>query len=264
MKANEQRFSQAAIPRAERPIRLGSLLFTLVQPRPGHALAYNRWYERDHFFAGCMIGAFTLAGGRFVATSNCKALRFGAGAIDPQQGAYLALYWILDGAHAAWDKWAVQQVNALHREGRMFAERDHIHTGFYRYVAEFNAPGSHMPIELALNRPYAGLAALLIDLAPGKTVDDAASFFRNRDCPGDVALLAAPMPMDPTRPADVPDSAGPHCLYLSFELADPLRVWAEDYVPLAAAAEAAGLGQVSFASPFLPTVFGTDKYVDEL
>jgi hypothetical protein len=35
-------------------------------------------------------------------------------------------------------------------------------------------------------------------------------------------------------------------------------------VPLQAAAQAAGLGQVSFASPFLSTVFGTDKYVDEL
>ena len=28
----------------------------------GHEVAYNRWYERDHFYAGCMIGAWTIVG----------------------------------------------------------------------------------------------------------------------------------------------------------------------------------------------------------
>ena len=37
-------------------VRLGSALFTLVEPHRGHEVAYNRWYERDHFYAGCMIG----------------------------------------------------------------------------------------------------------------------------------------------------------------------------------------------------------------
>ena len=38
------------------PIKLGSILLTVVEPRRGHEVAYNRWYERDHFYAGCMIG----------------------------------------------------------------------------------------------------------------------------------------------------------------------------------------------------------------
>ena len=33
-------------------VRLGSMLFTLVEPHRGHEVAYNRWYERDHFYAG--------------------------------------------------------------------------------------------------------------------------------------------------------------------------------------------------------------------
>ena len=37
-------------------VRLGSMLFTLVEPHRGHEVAYNRWYERDHFYAGCMVG----------------------------------------------------------------------------------------------------------------------------------------------------------------------------------------------------------------
>ena len=34
----------------------------MVEPHRGHEVAYNRWYERDHFYAGCMIGAWTIAG----------------------------------------------------------------------------------------------------------------------------------------------------------------------------------------------------------
>jgi len=37
-------------------VRLGTMLFTLVEPHRGHEVAYNRWYERDHFYAGCMVG----------------------------------------------------------------------------------------------------------------------------------------------------------------------------------------------------------------
>ena len=45
-------------------IALGSALFTLVDPHEGHEVAYNRWYERDHFYAGCMNGPFFFAGRR--------------------------------------------------------------------------------------------------------------------------------------------------------------------------------------------------------
>ena len=264
MQTSEQRYSQPILPREDRPIRLGSWLFTMVEPRPGHAVAYNRWYERDHFYSGCMIGAYTLAGGRYVATRDCKAKRFGSGERDLAKGSYLALYWILDGHHQEWDAWGVTQVNALHREGRMFLERDHIHTGFYSYEAEYNAPGSITPIELALDRAYAGLAAMIIDLAPGKTKADVAAVLAKIGCPGDVALMGAPMPLDPTRPKDVPASESHHVVVLNFSPEDPLAVWEERYVPLAKAIEASGVGRIGFASPFLATVVGTDIYTDQL
>jgi len=56
-------------------IRLGSALFTLVEPHRGHEVAYNRWYERDHFYAGCMIGPWYFAGRRWVCTRELKDLR---------------------------------------------------------------------------------------------------------------------------------------------------------------------------------------------
>jgi hypothetical protein len=267
MISSEQRYSRPDVPRAERPIRLGTLLFTLVQPRAGHEAAYNRWYERDHFYSGCMIGEYTLAGGRFVATKGCKALRYGTGLPGKDSlaiGSYLALYWILDEHHQDWDGWAVKQVNRLHAEGRMFLERDHIHTGFYRYEQEYNAPGSAMPIELALDRPYAGLAAFVIDLAPGKTAADAAAFLHDAGVPGDVALLGSPLPMDDTRPADVPASEGNHVVLLSFSPENPIDVWQDRYAGLGERIAAAGIGSVAFASPFLATIFGTDTYTDQL
>ena len=60
---------QHAIVAGAEPIKLGSMLFTLVEPHRGHEVAYNRWYERDHFYAGCMIGPYQFAGKRFVATA---------------------------------------------------------------------------------------------------------------------------------------------------------------------------------------------------
>ena len=58
------------------PIELGTLLFTMVEPEKGREVEYNRWYERDHQYAGEMIGPYTLAVGRFVATKDLKALRY--------------------------------------------------------------------------------------------------------------------------------------------------------------------------------------------
>src|SRR5688572_16844630 len=100
------------------PITLGSILFTVVEPNPGHEVAYNRWYERDHFYSGCMIGPGILAGRRFVATRPYKDLRYPeSGPISPDRltGSYLALYWIERGMQDEWGTWAAKQVHALHK-----------------------------------------------------------------------------------------------------------------------------------------------------
>lgn len=59
-------------------IKLGTLLFTMVEPEQGHEVEYNRWYEHDHFYAGCMIAPWQFAGDRFVATKRMKDLRYPA------------------------------------------------------------------------------------------------------------------------------------------------------------------------------------------
>ncbi len=45
---------------------------------------------------------------------------------------------------------------------------------------------------------------------------------------------------------------------------DPRDKWREHYADLHTAVAASGLGNVQFVVPFIPTVPGTDRYVDEL
>jgi hypothetical protein len=268
MDASEARYQRADIPRAERPIRLGSLLYTLVEPRRGHEVAYNRWYERDHFYAGCMIGEWQFAGRRFVATRDCKIKRYPGDSpivADPSKGSYVAIYWVLDEHHDDWNKWGVEQVNRLHAGGRMFLERDHVHTALYRYRGEANAPGSHMPAELALDRAYPGMVTIIAEGRKGANPDRLADYFLRRACPADVMVMGTPLPLRGDRPADVPDQESDgRLLLMYFPTENPLDVWDRDYARIGAELEASGLGRVLFASPFLATVPGTDTYTDQL
>jgi hypothetical protein len=263
---SEARYQRPDVPRDDRQIRVGSLLFTMVEPHRGHEVAYNRWYERDHFYAGCMVGKWQFAGARYVATSACKAKRYpdkSPIAPDPTVGSYLAVYWVLDGHHDDWNEWGVEQVNWLHANDRMFLERDHIHTALYEYAGEVNAPGSTMPVELALDRAYPGVVAMIGEAAGevGTVVD----WLRERGCPADVALVGTPLPLRGDRPADVPDQPeGDRFLLLCFSSEDPLAVWDQRYAALGDELAKAGRGEILFASPFLATVPGTDTYTDEL
>src|SRR5690349_22962914 len=99
------------------PVQVGSMLVTLVEPHKGYERAFNRWYERDHFYGGCMEGAYCIAGARWVATRELKKLRWPAGTdvADPfDNGSYVAIYWALAGKHDEWQAWGGQRVRELY------------------------------------------------------------------------------------------------------------------------------------------------------
>src|ERR1700759_857865 len=84
--------------------KLRTVLVSIVEPGsgPGEAQAFHRWYERDHFYAGCMMGENYFSGRRWVATKPLKALRFPADTPitpDISRGSYLVTYWILEGTY---------------------------------------------------------------------------------------------------------------------------------------------------------------------
>jgi hypothetical protein len=257
------------------PVKVGSMLFTLVEPHRGHEVAYNRWYERDHFYAGCMIGPWQFSGKRFVATADLKELRDpdpSAITGEPSRGSYVALYWVLQGHHEDWNLWAVDQVRALHKAGRMFDERDHVHTLLYKYRFEVGRDPDPVPVELALDHPYKGLVAMWVDA--GETTDREELIPRLRDdlLPEAVAGTPAglvtgwePLPLQ----VDVPgvarsESLERRVLLLWFLDESPQNCFAATFPKVRERLESSGLARVLAAVPFIPTIPGTDTYTDRL
>jgi len=66
-----------------KPVELGTILFTLVDPHRGHEVAYNRWYERDHFYAATMAGPGVFAGADLAFAVT--VFQFAAGLVVRQQ-----------------------------------------------------------------------------------------------------------------------------------------------------------------------------------
>jgi hypothetical protein len=215
-----------------------------------------------------MVGKWQFAGARYIATKECKERRYPADSpitADPMIGSYLAVYWVLDDHHDDWNLWGVEQVNWLHANDRMFEERDHIHTALYEYAGEANAPGSSMPVELALDRAYPGMVTLIGEMADGVDATQVTAWLQGLPCPGDAALVGTPLPLRGDRPADVPDTqAADRVLILAWVTDDPVAAFDERFASLGDAFAAAGLGRIVFASPFRSTVPGTDTYTDQL
>ena len=122
----------AKTPVAPAEVKVGTVLVSLLDPDRGQEVAFNRWYERDHFYSGCMVGPNFFSGRRYVATRAQKDARLtaqGSMLPDVRAGTYLALYWILGGHHDETQAWATERVKALHAHDRMFSMRKPVHAG---------------------------------------------------------------------------------------------------------------------------------------
>ena len=255
----------------DEPIRAGTMLWVFTDPHRGHELAYNRWYERDHYYGGCMIGPWHFAGSRWVATSACKRVRPAPDAsmgLGPDDGSYACLYWYLDGHHQDAMDWATPQVHALYAEDRGFGPRTHHNTGTYSHRWRSYRDPHPVPVELALDHRYAGLVVWFID-PTGRTevVDEFFAAELPSFLPGSpVADVTAwdLVPLSSDKPGFVPDAPSDRRLLLAWLLdEEPLASW-DTQLALADRLTASGVATVPFLSPFLPTVIGTDTHVDDL
>ncbi len=259
------------------PVKVGSMLLTLVDPNKGYESAYNRWYERDHYYAGCMIGPYQLAGSRWVAPRSLKDLRWPEGdtavANPTDAGSYVAIYWIEDGHHDDWNEWAQTQVAWLYGNGRGFAERRHAHTNMFDFVGADYRDDDPVPVELALDHAYDAIVVawfdareghdatgvqaelsttLLPELLAGSDIEIASSW-------KPVATPAADQPMDLGTPA-----GGPERLVQIFFIDGDVTASLAGLRSYTDAVAAAGLADVHLVAPFFRTVVGTDTYADEL
>ncbi len=258
------------------PIQIGSMLLTLVDPHRGHEVAYNRWYERDHFYAGCMVGPWLFAGSRWVAPRALKDLRLSDGrgevANPIDAGSYVAIYWVHEGRDEEHWAWAGEQVHWLYEHDRGFAERSHVHTVIFDYVTTAYRDDDPVPIQLALDHGYAGIALIASDRAEGVTEEAFATWTAEEAdlTGGAIANVSTwrPQPRDEitgNAPMDLGTGTGgaARTMQLAFLEGDTQQAWA-DVARYVAAIDASGLARVCFAGPFARTVVGTDTYADAL
>jgi len=260
------------------PIKVGSMLFTMVDPNKGHEVAYNRWYERDHFYAGCMAGPWLFAGRRWVAPRDLKALRFPADspvAQPVQAGSYVSIYWHLEGHRDDHGAWASPQVHWLYANGRGFPERTHVHTLIYNHDWRHHRDADPVPLELSLDHNFPGLAALILKRNPAVDKARLERWFREEYLPGwlegsPVASCSAWSPVlrpagAASSPMTIPQLEDPEQVttQLYFLDRDPRESW-DKFRQLGKDFDASGLGRVIFATPFIPTNVSTDDYTDQL
>ena len=242
-------------------IRLGSFLFTMIEPHPGHEVAYNRWYERDHFYAGCMIGPWLFSGARFVATADLKALRIGdePDLFGEHAGSTLSMYWVIDGKMEEHFDWGSRQVRWLHDNDRMYPHREHVHTNLYSHRSAVARDADGCPIELALEHRYQTVVAAWIERHDKTWPADP-------DLAGGVTELVgrshpAPMPEDAPLTQKTLQNTRNRQLTLWFADAPAPTVMAE---VAAWGRSIADTGRLLWAGPFKPTIPGTDTYMDQL
>jgi len=163
------------------------MLFTVVDPARGSEVEYNRWYERDHFYAGCMIGPWLFAGSRWVATRDLKDLRFPESSPIARPtvaaGSFLAMYWVHEGHHDEWNRWGSRQAHWLYQNGRGFDDRTHVHTLLYTLDWVEHRDPDPVPLALALDHRYAGLVTMAILRHEGVAKERLEEWFRQRCLP---------------------------------------------------------------------------------
>ena len=258
------------------PVKVGSMLLTLVDPHKGFESAYNRWYERDHYIAGCLIGPYNFAGSRWVATREMKDLRWGTEAVASplDAGSYVAIYWIEAGHHEDWDAWALKQVRSLYGGGRGFSERAHVHTVTFDYVDTAYRDEDPVPVELALDHHYDAIVGVWLDARDG----DAAAL-QERLAPAlhelmdgsgiEIASGWTPRPEFRNSRDSAPMSLGSpggqeNRLCQLFFVDGDVRASLERFRRYTDRLDADGLADTLLVAPFLRTVVGTDTYVDQL
>ncbi|MFJ2473618.1 hypothetical protein ACIOWI_11595 [Streptomyces sp. NPDC087659] len=259
-------------------VRPGHALITMVEPHPGHEYAYNRWYEDDHYYAGAMAMPWIFAGRRWVATRELQLLRYpekSAVARPVTAGCYLSTYWITEGRYDDHMRWTVGINKRLNRDGRVHQARTHVFTAFQDHVATVYRDGAAGPRDHhALDHPYAGLVLEVVDAESPERRADLLEWLRSSELPrrlrpkrgaGSPAAMVTvfrptPLPLDRMTYVKQVEGVDTRLTLLWFLEQDPREGWEERFAGL----DAGELGRVELVAPFIPTVPGTDRYVDEL
>ncbi|MEM7139713.1 MAG: hypothetical protein AAF548_01695 [Actinomycetota bacterium] len=128
-------------------VRIGSVLFALIRPNEGRDLAFNHWYERDHYYTAGVAAPGVFSAGRF---------------IEPVERLHLAAYFVLPGHDAARVAFAAEQYALAADDDRLFVDRVHLHT--WSYTVESSSVGvDGVSPALVLDRRYEAVTVVWCD-----------------------------------------------------------------------------------------------------
>ncbi|MGN5379105.1 hypothetical protein ACQ4WX_22340 [Streptomyces lasalocidi] len=255
----------------------GHALITMVEPHPGHEYAYNRWYEDDHYYACAMAMPWMYAGLLLGGDQELQLLRSpekSAIAQPVTAGCYLSTYWITVGRYDDHMRWTVAINKRLNRDARVHHARTHVFTAFQDHETTVYRDGAAGPRDFhALDHPYADLVLEVIDAHEPGQRPQLLDRLRTRDLPRRLAGSPAAM-VTVFRPTPLPgdrmtyvkqvEGTGTRLTLLWFLEQDPRECWEEHFTGREKDISDSGLGRLELLAPFIPTVPGTDRYVDRL
>jgi hypothetical protein len=259
-------------------VEIGGALISMVEPHPGTEIAYNRWYEDDHFYSGALSMPWMFAGKRYVATRDLQLMRYPDPSImaDPvTAGCYLHLYWINRGRMEDHIRWSSSTNYRLRADNRIHLDRTHVMTAFQDYIG-YTRRMPEGPRDIhSLDCNYPGVVVEVIDARPNSTRDELDEWLaeeyvpwtqRGPHSPVAMTLRFAPQPLPPDKQPDVFDIPGieRRITVIHFLTEDPRIRWMTRFARHGARVEAAAVGQLQFCAPFIEAHHGTNDYVDEL
>ncbi len=264
-------------------IGIGSALITMVEPHEGYDHEYNRWYEDDHFYSGAMHGPWVYAGRRWVTPRALRNLRpevDDPAVRPPDAGCYISLYWSTPGHEDDMERWSfLAMAEALMPNGRGFTHRTHVYTAFHQFrfacIREGSGP---MKPHLALDHPFSGLVVEVVDAADPADLDGLEGWLANEHLdsvlagsPAVMCLAFAPREFaqglinQPGTPPVAPtENVGRRLCLLWFLEQDPSEVFPDAFRAHHEALADHPRASLALSAPFIPTIPGTDRYVDQL
>lgn len=258
-------------------IRLGSAIMTLVDPWRGHEVEFNRWYERDHLYGGATLGPSVFSAARFVARASEKKMRKVAGGCDAEVGTLLSLYWLVGDGSDFW-KWTAGNVKRLTEAGRMSAKGSVRTAQFLRHPWAERDDADGVPAELALDRRFPGLVVTVVEADRPESHSEFNDWYRAscvRHCVAGsggadlcIGFTAGPV-SDLAHPSNLGGSSAegtraPWTICLWFLDGEPALDGARLLAEHDDVLRRTTLGRIVWASPFIATVPGTDRYLDQV
>jgi hypothetical protein len=257
--------------------RIGQALILMFEPHAGHEQAYNRWYEDDHFYVAGRAAPWVFAGRRWVAPRPLQMLRVPENSPLAQPvtaGCYLSLAFVIAGHAREFQDWATVMLERLRGVNRTFAQRSHVFSTFQDYSGAVYRDAKGPRDIHALDYPYAGVVVEVVEAKAEQTQEQLYEWLVRDHIPA--KLRGSPIAQcliffEPSTPGTMLDRADrdkpgskPRITLLWFLEAAPQTHWNELFAGEEAFVSNAGHGRLLLAAPFIPTLPGTDIYVDEL